>query len=132
MSSHIGQQDGHTPAVASPHAGRRPYVPRHLLSPEQREKRRESVRRSMRKLLSTPEGRAIHAAHARKYRAAHPETEKAHHAINHKIESGKILRPACEHCSAASAQAHHTDYSKPEMVVWLCKLCHEAEHHRAA
>jgi transposase-like protein len=27
-------------------------------------------------------------------------------------------------------ERHHPDYSKPRLVTWLCKSCHEDFHHR--
>ena len=46
------------------------------------------------------------------------------------IRRGCIRRPeVCEKCrERCKSQAHHTDYSKPLFVVWLCKDCHWKEH----
>lgn len=48
------------------------------------------------------------------------------------IESGLLIRQPCRDCGAAKVQAHHTDYSKPFEVQWLCPPCHYAEHHPAS
>jgi hypothetical protein len=31
-------------------------------------------------------------------------------------------------CGATKTEAHHTDYSRPLDVVWLCKHCHRLLH----
>jgi hypothetical protein len=40
-----------------------------------------------------------------------------------------LARQPCSVCGAMKVEAHHTDYSKPLEVVWLCKK-HHAEAHR--
>ena|SRR6266850_4092808 len=51
-------------------------------------------------------------------------------AVQHAIESGKLVRPAC--CSrcglVCAAEAHHKDHSKKLEIVWLCRSCHGVEH----
>lgn len=46
---------------------------------------------------------------------------------------GEIVRPTlCSRCNQShylSIEGHHTDYSRPLEVVWLCRPCHAAEHH---
>lgn len=123
----VDKQDGHTPAASSPHAGKRLYVPRHMLSPEARERKRDSVRRAMQKLLSTPEGRAIHAGRARRHREKYPEKHHARHVLNHAIAAGKVSPQPCAECGEHETEAHHPDYLKPLDVVWLCKNCHESK-----
>ncbi len=47
------------------------------------------------------------------------------------IRAGKIIRPkACSKCRSklSRVQAHHTDYSKPFEVEWLCQKCHDKAH----
>ncbi len=60
------------------------------------------------------------------WRAKHPGRAKAHSAAGNAFKAGKIVRPEhCEGCGLTkSLQKHHHDYSKPLLVVWLCKPCH--------
>lgn len=46
------------------------------------------------------------------------------------IRSGQMRRSMrCERCGAAGpADGHHTDYSKPLYVEWLCRSCHSKHH----
>jgi len=43
---------------------------------------------------------------------------------------GKIAQKPCETCGSDNSQMHHPDYSKPLLVVWLCRE-HHMELHRA-
>jgi hypothetical protein len=56
---------------------------------------------------------------------------KARGALNRSVMSGKTLKP--DHCSACGKKSgrifgHHTDYSKPLEVIWLCNQCHNDKH----
>lgn len=42
---------------------------------------------------------------------------------------GVITRQPCEVCGDPKVQAHHTDYSKPLEVRWLCKVHHQSHGH---
>ncbi len=44
------------------------------------------------------------------------------------IRYGKMERQPCEICGQSKAQGHHTDYSKPLEVRWLCAKHHREEH----
>ena len=47
----------------------------------------------------------------------------------HAARRGIIKKTPCTVCgSDAFVQAHHTDYTKPLEVVWLCRKCHGGLH----
>jgi hypothetical protein len=52
---------------------------------------------------------------------AHPERRRAQQKV-----SRMERKAACEGCSreGVKLEKHHPDYSKPLLVVWLCKPCH--------
>ena len=68
------------------------------------------------------------------YRERFPEKSAAHDAVASALRAGSMLKPeACESCGEASQlDAHHSDYSQPLSVRWLCRKCHSAEHQVAA
>src|SRR3990167_6430241 len=51
---------------------------------------------------------------------------KAREELNWAVRSSKLKRP--DNCSKCirnkNIEGHHSDYSKPLEVIWLCKLCH--------
>lgn len=64
----------------------------------------------------------------KKWRARNPEKVKAHWTINNAIRYGKIVRQPCINCGNTKSHAHHSDYSKPLDVIWLCHNCHWQIH----
>lgn len=62
----------------------------------------------------------------RKYRKENPEKMRAQSLVNSYVQSGKLNKPLkCESCGAEGyVEAHHSDYSKPLDVMWVCKKCH--------
>lgn len=44
------------------------------------------------------------------------------------VHDGKITRQNCSICGEPNAEGHHTDYSKPLEVVWLCDKHHKEQH----
>ena len=61
----------------------------------------------------------------------HKKRIMANYELNRAVESGIIRRWHCENCGAEPAQGHHPDYDKPLEVIWLCPMCHAAEHRKA-
>lgn len=61
-----------------------------------------------------------------------PEQKRVHSAVQAAVKRGSIVKPAgCMRCGVETRlDAHHTDYSKPLDVLWLCRGCHKAEHVR--
>ncbi len=58
----------------------------------------------------------------------YPDRAKARQKITDAIRSGKIEKKPCEICGYEPAEAHHSDYSKPFDVNWLCKKHHREIH----
>lgn len=82
---------------------------------------------------------ACNAENMRKYRPRHselPEEERrranARSYTNVAIRRGRLARQPCQECGASPAEAHHSDYSKPLLVTWLCRACHRAHHAESA
>lgn len=65
----------------------------------------------------------------RHYRTANKEKYIAHWKVSKAIKTGKLLKRPCQCCqSEENLHAHHTDYSSPLDVTWLCAKCHKLEH----
>jgi hypothetical protein len=63
-------------------------------------------------------------------RERYPERVNAREKVRKAIKSGKLVRMPCQHPGCASAEgthAHHSDYSRPLDVTWLC-----SQHHKEA
>ena len=71
------------------------------------------------------ERRAQKVASMQKHRAKNPLKYKARNAVSNALRDGRLIRKPCEVCGNPHVQAHHSDYSKPLDVRWLC-----FEHHR--
>lgn len=68
-------------------------------------------------------------------RAARNNPDKRHKLdarlqVRKAVEAGTLVRQPCSVCGDPKSQGHHTDYSRPLDVVWLCALHHAAEHPR--
>ena len=65
-----------------------------------------------------------------KYCKNNPEKVDARKTMHKALCSGKLTKP--ENCTACgqtcTPDGHHSDYSKPLEVVWLCRPCHSKEH----
>ena len=67
-----------------------------------------------------------------RYRAdkTHDVGRAARGAVARAVKQGVLVRPEwCSHCRKPTAnvgriEAHHTDYSQPLAVVWVCPCCH--------
>lgn len=79
--------------------------------------------------------------HARASRERYPEKAEAHRQLRLALKQGKIIKPdACQSCRAVDPRCadgrtalhghHHRGYDNPLEVMWLCALCHRAEHDR--
>lgn len=90
---------------------------------------------SRRRRLETDSGRAKHSKQAKSHRTSNPQKAAARLAVRNAVDAGDLIRPLqCRRCAESPAprrdgrsriQAHHSDYSKPLQVEWLCPNCHE-------
>jgi len=69
--------------------------------------------------------------YTREYRKIHPEMYRAHKLVQSAVASGKLLAGPCAVCrTRGRIEAHHSDYSQPLNVVWLCSVHHKQAHIR--
>ncbi len=62
----------------------------------------------------------------------YPEKWKCRRHTLEAVRCGKLEKLSCEVCGEAKVQAHHTDYSKPLEVNWLCTKHHGEQHRKYA
>ena len=55
--------------------------------------------------------------------------DKARRALRYAVKTGKIKRGPCRYCGDLKTQGHHSDYSKPLDVEWVCQKCHLNHYH---
>ncbi len=68
---------------------------------------------------------------ARIWSKNNPEKIFAQQKIAYLVRHGKIKKPShCQDCNKKSKiiHGHHSDYSKPYDVEWLCPYCHKKAH----
>ena len=57
-----------------------------------------------------------------------PNKSSARGLVGYHKRAGDIKMLPCEVCRYGITQAHHTDYSKPLEVMWLCRTHHQKWH----
>jgi hypothetical protein len=84
------------------------------------------VREYDRQRAGQPHRVALRQRVTTKWRQDHPAETQAQQTANNAVRDGKLTKPdACEGCGLPKRlEKHHPDYSKPLLVVWLCKPCH--------
>lgn len=91
----------------------------------------EIQQEAQRRFRSTAEGKAKRAAYQRVWRQRNRDKVRAHMAIRHEIEAGRMERPEKCACGAGPVQAHHhMGYDQEHWldVEWLCVPCHRNAH----
>lgn len=105
---------------------------------EYRSKNRDKYRNIVKEWYKTEAGQAYLKSEKRaltkkisskKTKLKYPERDKARRKLRDAVKAGKIKRLPCEVCSTTiDIQAHHTDYSRPFDVKWLCRSHHMMLH----
>jgi hypothetical protein len=57
-----------------------------------------------------------------------PKAHWAHACTASALKRGLIERQPCEVCGADKTDAHHPDYDRPLLIIWLCRKHHVAAH----
>lgn len=84
------------------------------------------VREYDRERSKLPHRAALRQRIGREWREKHPGRAYAHDTAGNAERDGKLTKPSlCEACGLPKRiEKHHPDYSKPLLVMWLCKPCH--------
>jgi len=82
--------------------------------PEYKERRKEYMRKW------AEENKDKIRANRKKWATRHATRKITKEAI----KSGKLIKKPCEVCQNPRVEAHHPDYTKPFLIVWLCKKHH--------
>jgi len=54
----------------------------------------------------------------------------ATYAVRNALRHGTLTRLPCVVCGNPKSQAHHSDYTQPLLITWLCHIHHRMEHGR--
>lgn len=73
---------------------------------------------------------AWEANYLQRTKSDHEIKRAARRAVRRAVASGRLVKGLCKGCGVDSVQAHHSDYSKPLDVQWLCPQCHGREHRK--
>ncbi len=63
-----------------------------------------------------------------KWRDKNYHKYKAQVKLRNAVVAGNIIRQPCQLCGKSKVHAHHSDYTKPLEVMWLCPKHHTAWH----
>jgi len=87
---------------------------------------KEKLAEYERKRNSDPKRKKAVARTTVNWQRDNPEKVKAQNAVGNAVRDGRLTKPkCCEICGKEEKlHGHHTDYSNPLIVVWLCVGCH--------
>ena len=71
---------------------------------------------------------ALPPSRQHKWNTENPDKVVAHARVRQAQRSGELVRGACEVCGALRTEGHHSDYTMPLAVQWLCRTHHSQLH----
>lgn len=86
----------------------------------------ERVREYDRQRANLPHRKELRQRITREWDEKHPDRARAQQRANNALRGGQIERVTnCEGCGRTGRiEKHHPDYTRAELVIWLCKPCH--------
>lgn len=84
--------------------------------------------KSRKEYSQTEAGKLAHAKALKKQKELYPHKAKARYAVSNALRDGKLFKKPCEICGEKIVEAHHSDYSNPLEVIWLCNKHHNEIH----
>ena len=100
----------------------RQYDRKRALKPDRVEARKEYAETERSKEIAREQARLGRIKFAEKYRARG--------ILYQAVRRGEIQKQPCEICGCTTVHAHHSDYTKPLDVIWLCPKHHAWIHDR--
>jgi hypothetical protein len=91
------------------------------------------VKKRHKRYAKTEAGKTSLNAAREKWLKENAEKRACHTILNNAVRDGRAMKPsACQACGATNCriEGHHSDYTKPLDVKWLCRSCHVAEHRK--
>jgi len=91
-------------------------------------KKRERYAEYERKRCLRPERKLMAARYQQNRRENSPEKYFANSAVSNAVRDKRLIKQPCAVCGSLKVEAHHTDYSRPLDVIWLCRGHHLEQH----
>ena len=82
-----------------------------------------------REYRNTEKGNEVAKLTQRRMTLLYPEKYRARYAVLQAKRTGALAPQPCSNCGVDKVEAHHSDYSRPLDVMWLCKTHHVEVHY---
>lgn len=93
------------------------------------EHRRESIQKTLNwQQKNIEERRAYWRAYRKTRRKKDAHKIRARQKVRYHVKMGHIIEKPCQECGHKKVYGHHSDYSKPLDVIWLCRYHHDSLH----
>ncbi len=92
----------------------------------------EAGKRTRRRYKQSEKGKASVKRDTRKRMELYPEKYEARYKAMDAVNTGILKKQPCEICGSSLVEKHHSDYSKPLDINWLCPEHHRELHRREA